>query len=48
MFFELIILLIQKKIPGNVRECEGMNLRTPKWTLTLGYGVLMDFWIFKK
>ncbi len=26
-----------------VRECEGMNPHTPKWTPTLGVGVLMDF-----
>jgi len=28
---------------GNVREFEGMNPHTPKWTPILGVGVLMDF-----
>ncbi len=32
--------------PENVGECEGMNLHTPKWTPTLGIGILIDFWIF--
>jgi hypothetical protein len=27
--------------PGNVGECEGMNLHTPKWVPTLGVGVPM-------
>ncbi len=27
---------------GSVGECEGMNPYTPKWTPTLGIGVLMD------
>ncbi len=30
------------------QECEEMNLHTPKWTPTLGIGVLMDFWILKE
>jgi hypothetical protein len=30
-------------IPKSVGECEGMNPQTPKWTLTLGVGILMDF-----
>jgi hypothetical protein len=34
--------------PGSVGECKGMNLHTPKWAPTLGVGILMDFWIFKK
>jgi hypothetical protein len=33
---------------GNVGECEGMILHTPKWVPILGVRVLMDFWIFKK
>jgi hypothetical protein len=34
--------------PGNVRECEGMKPRTPKWIPTLGVKVLMDSQIFKE
>jgi hypothetical protein len=34
--------------PGNVGECEGMNLHTPKWAPTLGVRVPMDLWIFKE
>ncbi len=33
---------------GNVKECEGMSPHTPKWTPTLGVGVLMDSQIFKE
>jgi hypothetical protein len=33
---------------GSVGKCEGMNPHTPKWAPTLGVGVLIDFWIFKK
>jgi hypothetical protein len=32
----------------NVGECEGMNLHIPKWTATLGVGVLMNSWIFRR
>jgi hypothetical protein len=35
---------------GNARECEGMNLHTPKWAPTLGHlgvGVSMDSIIFR-
>jgi hypothetical protein len=32
---------------GSVGESEGLNPHTPKWALTLGVGVLMDFQIFK-
>jgi len=32
----------------SVRECEGMNPHTPKWTPTLGVGVLMDSQIFRE
>ncbi len=32
----------------NVGECEGMSFHTPKWAPTLGIGVPMDSWIFKK
>jgi len=32
---------------GSVGKCEGMNLHTPKWTLTLGVGVPMDSRIFR-
>jgi hypothetical protein len=34
--------------PGNVGECEGMNLHIPKWGPTLRVGVPMDSWIFKE
>jgi hypothetical protein len=34
--------------PGNVGECEGMNLHTPKWVITLGVGLPMDFQIFRE
>jgi hypothetical protein len=33
---------------GNANKCEGMSPHTPKWTPTLGVGVLMDFQIFKE
>ncbi len=36
------ILGIKFHAPGSVGECEGMNPHTPKWTPTLGVGVLMD------
>jgi hypothetical protein len=39
---------ITSHAPRNVGKCEGMNLHTPKWTPTLGVGVSMDSWIFKK
>ncbi len=32
----------------NAKQCEGMNPHTPKWAPTLGVGVSVDFWIFKK
>jgi hypothetical protein len=31
-----------------VEKCERMNLHTPKWAPTLGVGVSMDSWIFRK
>jgi hypothetical protein len=36
-------------VPKSVKECEGFNSHTPKWTPTLGLGVRvsMDFQIFK-
>jgi hypothetical protein len=34
--------------PESVGECEGMNLHTPKWALTLGVGVMMDSQIFRE
>jgi hypothetical protein len=34
--------------PGSAGKCEGMNPHTPKWTPTLGVGILMDFWIFRR
>ncbi len=33
---------------GNVGECEGIGLRTPKGTPTLGVGVSVDSQMFKK
>jgi hypothetical protein len=30
-------------VPEITRKCEGMNPHTPKWTPTLGVGILMDF-----
>jgi len=32
----------------NVRECEGMSPNTPKWILTLGVRVFMEFQIFRE
>jgi hypothetical protein len=32
---------------GSARECEGIDLHTPKRTPTLGVGVPMDSWIFR-
>jgi len=34
-------------VPGSVRECEGINLHTPKGTPTLGIGVQVDSQIFR-
>jgi hypothetical protein len=34
--------------PWSVGECKGMNPHTPKWAPTLGVGIQMDSWIFKK
>jgi hypothetical protein len=34
--------------PGSVRECEGKNPHIPKWTPTLGFGILMESQIFRK
>jgi hypothetical protein len=33
---------------GRAGECEGMNPHPPKWTPTLGVGVLIDSRIFKE
>jgi hypothetical protein len=41
-------LRVTSHVFGSVGECEGMNLHTPKWVPTLGVGVPMDFWIFRK
>jgi len=41
-------LRIMMHAPGNVRECEGIDLHTPKGTPTLGVGVLMDFQMFRE
>jgi hypothetical protein len=35
------------RVPGSVRECEGMNPHTPKGVSTLGIGVSVDSQIFK-
>jgi hypothetical protein len=34
--------------PKNARECEGINLHTPKGTRILRVGVLVDPWMFKE
>jgi hypothetical protein len=34
-------------VPRSIRECEGMNLHTPKGVSTLGVGVLVDSRIFR-
>jgi hypothetical protein len=34
--------------PGSARECERMNVHTPKWAPTWGVGVPMDSRIFKE
>jgi hypothetical protein len=34
-------------VPKSVGECEGLSPHTPKWTPTLGVGVLMDFKNFR-
>jgi hypothetical protein len=34
--------------PRSVGKCEEMNPHTPKATPTLGYGVLVDSWIFRR
>jgi hypothetical protein len=33
---------------GSVGKCDGMNPHTFKWVPTLGVGLSMDFWIFKR
>jgi hypothetical protein len=35
-------------VPESVGKCERMNLHTPKWVPSLGVGVSMDFWIFRR
>jgi hypothetical protein len=35
-------------VPGSARECEGIDLHTPKGTPTLGIGVPMDSQMFRK
>ncbi len=32
--------------PGSAKECEGIDLHTPKGTPTLGVGVPVDSWMF--
>jgi hypothetical protein len=34
--------------PESAKECEGMNLHTPKGIPTLGVGVPVDFQIFRE
>jgi hypothetical protein len=34
--------------PESVKECEGIDLHTPKGTPTLGVGVPVDFRMFKE
>jgi len=35
-------------VPENARKCEGMNLHTPKWALTLEVGVSLESRIFRE
>jgi hypothetical protein len=35
-------------VPESVKECDKMNLHTPKWALTLGIRFLMDSQIIKE
>jgi len=35
-------------VPESARECEGMNLHTPKGTPTLGVGIPMDSQLFRE
>ncbi len=39
---------VTSHVPKSVGECEGMNFHTAKWNPTLGIGVPMDYWIFRK
>jgi hypothetical protein len=39
---------VMSHAPGSVREFEGINPHTPKGTLTLGVGVLVDSQMFKE
>jgi len=39
---------IMSHAPGSAKECEGIDLYTPKGTLTLGVEVLVDSQIFKE
>jgi hypothetical protein len=39
---------VTSHVPKSARECEGMNLHTPKGAPTLGVGVSMESRIFKK
>jgi hypothetical protein len=41
-------LRVMPHAPKSVRECEGINLHTPKVTPTLGVGVLVDSWMFRE
>jgi len=41
-------LRVTSHVPKSVGDCEGMNLHTPKWAPTLGIGVQMDSWSFRK
>jgi hypothetical protein len=34
--------------PGSAKECEGMNLHTPKGTPILGVGIPVDSQIFRE
>ncbi len=45
---QVLARLWAKRKLGNVGECEGMNLHTPKRAPTLGVGVMVDSWIFRE
>jgi len=39
---------VTSHVPRSARECEGMNLHTPKWVPTLEVGIPMDSQIFRE
>jgi len=41
-------LKVMLHVPGSARECEGIDLHTPKGTPTLGIGVPVDSRMFRE